>query len=132
MMQSSRTFVFAFVALFSTPSVFAEESCSSITDIICADNAGLNAVCEALLITELADDLSGDTWTVFAPIDDAFEVLGRDNLDALVFGNSTVPLTDLLLFHVIPGQSLTSADLPCVAGQNLVEMANGFSTRTIC
>ena len=106
--------------------------CLTITDIICTEGINLNALCEAITITELNDDLDEDAWTVFAPIDDAFEGLGRDNLDSLVFGNDTVALTDLLLFHIVPGVSLTSDLLPCEAGNNLLEMANGEDSRTLC
>jgi hypothetical protein len=43
-----------------------------------------------------------------------------------------IPLTDLLLFHIVPGVSLTSDLLPCEAGNNLLEMANGKDSRTLC
>jgi uncharacterized surface protein with fasciclin (FAS1) repeats len=108
------------------------ETCVSLADILCADGSNLVALCEAIQISELTDDLEDDVWTIFAPTDSAFEALGRDNLDALVFGNDTVPLTDLLLFHIVPGVSLTSDLLPCEAGNNLLEMANGEDSRTLC
>ena len=110
----------------------SSSSCASITAIVCHDDSNLKALCEAIGISELNDDLNEDTWTIFAPTDEAFEALGRNNLDSLVFGNDTVPLTDLLLFHVVPGLALTSDMLPCEAGNNLVEMANGETSRTIC
>ena len=106
--------------------------CQTIADIICTEGLNLNALCEAITITELDDDLGEDAWTVFAPTDLAFEALGRDNLDALVMANDTVALTDLLLFHIVPGVSLTSDLLPCEAGNNLLEMANGEDSRTLC
>ena len=109
-----------------------EETCKSITSILCTEGNNLNALCEAISISELNDDLAEDAWTIFAPNDEAFQALGRDNLDSLVFGNNTVALTDLLLFHIIPGVSLTSDLLPCEAGDNLSVMANGEDSRTIC
>ena len=109
-----------------------ETPCLSISDILCADGAGTVALCEAVGISGLHDDLADDAWTIFAPTDSAFEALGRDNLDFLVFGNDTVPLTDLLLFHIVPGVSLTSDLMPCEAGNNLLEMANGEDSRTLC
>ena len=111
---------------------FNSTECLTIADIICTEGINLNALCEAITITELNDDLDEDAWTIFAPTDDAFEGLGRDNLDSLVFGNDTVALTDLLLFHIVPGVSLTSDLLPCEAGNNLLEMANGEDSRTLC
>ena len=140
------SFLLALVVLVSASAVvLAEDSnatdinstttisaCSTITEIICDEKSNLNAVCEAIGISELDDDLEQDTWTVFVPTDDAFEALGRDNLDSMVFGNDTVPLTDLLLFHIVPGVALTSDLLPCQAGENLLEMANGYDSRTKC
>jgi uncharacterized surface protein with fasciclin (FAS1) repeats len=129
----------ALVVLFSAPFVATGQDdnstdveCSSITDILCTPGAGLKAICEAIEISELNDDLAEDSWTIFAPTDEAFMALGRENLDSLVFGNDTVPLTDLLLFHVFPGVGLTSDLLPCEAGNNLLEMANGKDSRTLC
>ena len=111
-------------------------TCTPITDILCNDednNYSTKAVCEAIKISELDDDLNEETWTIFAPNDKAFEKLGRQNLDYLVFNTSdTVPLVDLLLFHVIPGIGLSANELPCVAGSNLIEMANGEDSRTLC
>jgi uncharacterized surface protein with fasciclin (FAS1) repeats len=111
-------------------------TCTPITDILCNDednNYSTKAVCEAIKISELDDDLNEETWTIFAPNDKAFEKLGRQNLDYLVFNTSdTVPLVDLLLFHVIPGLVLSTNELPCVAGSNLIEMANGEDSRTLC
>jgi uncharacterized surface protein with fasciclin (FAS1) repeats len=86
--------------------------------------------CDALEITGLNEQLESDVWTVFAPTDDAFAALGDDNLAYLY--NDTATLTDLFLFHVIPGVELSSSDLPCVAGSNLLTMANGDDTRTLC
>lgn len=133
----------ALVAILSAPStvmglvvgeddVFNTTECLSIADIICTEGLNLNALCEAITITELDDDLNEDAWTIFAPTDLAFEALGRDNLDALVMANDTVALTDLLLFHIVPGVALTSDLLPCEAGNNLLDMANGETSRTLC
>jgi uncharacterized surface protein with fasciclin (FAS1) repeats len=90
----------------------------------------LATLCDALEVTGLYDDLESDMWTVFAPTDDAFGLLGDDNIAYLY--NDTSVLTELLLFHVVPGESLLAEDLPCVAGSNLVTMANGEDTRTLC
>eukprot|EP00532_Pseudo-nitzschia_australis_P003110 CAMPEP_0168185936 /NCGR_PEP_ID=MMETSP0139_2-20121125/14131_1 /TAXON_ID=44445 /ORGANISM="Pseudo-nitzschia australis, Strain 10249 10 AB" /LENGTH=370 /DNA_ID=CAMNT_0008107843 /DNA_START=197 /DNA_END=1309 /DNA_ORIENTATION=+ len=136
MMTIPNSFLLALVVLVSASAVLAQDdnstACSTIAEIICDEKANLNAVCEAIIISELDDDLEQDTWTVFVPTDDAFEALGRDNLDSMVFGNDTVPLTDLVLFHVVPGVALTSDLLPCQAGVNLLEMANGHDSRTKC
>lgn len=148
-MNSIASILLALVGLLSAPSAVtcqmefdgnstdieetaAPTECASISDILCADGSGLVAICEAVGLSGLTDDLDDDMWTIFAPIDSAFEALGRDNLDSLIFGNDTIPLTDLLLFHIVPGVSLTSDLLPCEAGNNLLEMANGEDSRTLC
>jgi len=131
-------------------------NCTTITDIVCnnydqdgenaADGAGvyqLAALCEAITIGELEDDLKEETWTLFAPNDDAFQALGRKNLDSFVFGNWNTTnnvadntdnaLTELLLFHLVgDNQALAASELPCVAGSNLITMANGENSRTQC
>ena len=143
---TTRSFLLALVALVSISSIangqtdseslFDTDSnstdCESITDILCNGEEDLSALCEAVSISELHDDLDEDTWTIFAPTNDAFEAIGRDNLDSFVLANDTVPLTDLLLFHIVPGVALTSVLLPCEAGKNLLEMANGEDSRTLC
>jgi len=142
---TTSSILLALVALLSAPTVVSglldedsnsteipTETCESITAILCTEGNNLNALCEAVAISDLSDDLAEDAWTIFAPTDDAFEALGRDNLDSLVFGNDTVALTDLLLFHIVPGVSLTTDLLPCEAGNNLLEMANGRDSRTLC
>jgi len=68
-----------------------------------------------------------DTWTVFAPTDDAFDASGI-TIDAL----SDYTAIRMLLFHEVKDKVLTSADLKCKTGENLIEMGSGQSTRTIC
>ena len=142
-MYSILTTTFAvIIALCGMPTVIVVNgqdvttTCTPITDILCNDednNYSTKAVCEAIKISELDDDLNEESWTIFAPNDKAFEKLGRQNLDYLVFNTSdTVPLVDLLLFHVVPGIGLSANELPCVAGSNLIEMANGEDSRTLC
>jgi len=125
----------------------SNSNCTTITDIVCNsddnDDFSLKALCEAITISELEDDLNEDTWTLFAPNDDAFEALGRQNLDSYVFGNGNGnnnntdndnTLTELLLFHLVAGstKALSANELPCVAGSNLITMANGEDSRTMC
>ncbi len=50
----------------------------------------------------LVDTLNGDEFTVIAPVNDAFEKIPKDDLDALA-GNAD-ELTKVLTYHVIPGQ----------------------------
>jgi transforming growth factor-beta-induced protein len=68
----------------------------------------------------LADESA--TFTVFAPTDAAFEVLGQDTIDALLADTDT--LSDILLYHVVSGQAVDAETALTLAGQ-VVEMANG-------
>ena len=83
-------------------------------------------LCEALIFTELDDDLDGGSWTVFGPTDDSFyELIDRLEL------NSTEDLgkeklTELLLYHAVPNE-LKFDDLQC--GDHL-QMASGEASLT--
>jgi uncharacterized surface protein with fasciclin (FAS1) repeats len=68
----------------------------------------------------LADE--AQTFTVFAPTDAAFEVLGQETIDALLA--DTDRLSDILLYHVISGQAVDSGTALSLAGST-VEMASG-------
>jgi transforming growth factor-beta-induced protein len=83
----------------------------------------------AVIAAGLADDLSGDgPFTVFAPTDAAFTALPAGVLDALL-ADPTGALADVLLYHVVSGQSL-STDLsngqviPTLLGQNVTISIN--------
>ena len=71
--------------------------------------------------------VSADTWTVFAPTDEAIESSGLAIDDVAAYS-----AIRLLLFHEVKGQALTVSDLNCAAGDNLIEMGSGQATRTIC
>lgn len=51
---------------------------------------------------DLVDTLNGDEFTVLAPTDEAFEAVPEEDLEAL--GADADALTDVLTYHVIPGQ----------------------------
>lgn len=51
---------------------------------------------------DLVDTLNGDEFTVLAPVDDAFAEVPEEDLEAL--GSDADALTDVLTYHVIPGQ----------------------------
>ena len=70
----------------------------------------------------LADETQ--TFTVFAPTDEAFAVLGEDTINALLADTDT--LSDILLYHVIAGQAVDGETAQSLAGTT-VEMANGDS-----
>jgi len=68
----------------------------------------------------LGDD--DETFTVFAPTDEAFAALGQDTIDALLGDTGT--LSDILLYHVVPGVALDAASAFDLAGSR-VTTANG-------
>jgi uncharacterized surface protein with fasciclin (FAS1) repeats len=94
----------------------------SIVDIALAspDLTTLVAALQAAdLVGTLADETS--TFTVFAPTDDAFAVLGEDAINALLADPTA--LSDVLLYHVIAGAAADSIDATALYGE-FVTMAN--------
>lgn len=51
---------------------------------------------------DLVDTLNGDEFTVIAPVDEAFDAVPEEDLSALAEDSDM--LTDVLTYHVIPGQ----------------------------
>ena len=80
------------------------------------------ALVAALQTAELVDTLSGnETFTVFAPSDEAFAAAGID-LDTYDTVEEISALVDILLYHVVAGETL-STDLS--EGTTTVTAANG-------
>src|SRR5690606_27208246 len=95
----------------------------SIVDVA-VDNGNFTTLVAALQATGLDDVLDDmdSTFTVFAPTDGAFALLGQDTIDALLADTDT--LSDILLYHVISGAEVDSSAAIASAGST-VEMANG-------
>ena len=74
-------------------------------------NDDFETLVTAVVAAGLVDTLSDESaeFTVFAPTDDAFAELDSDDLTNLI-NNDTANLSDILLYHVIPGIVL-SGDL---------------------
>jgi uncharacterized surface protein with fasciclin (FAS1) repeats len=64
---------------------------------------------------------SSSTFTVFAPTDDAFALLGQETIDALLADTDT--LSDILTYHVISGE--VNAATAISAAGTTVDMVNG-------
>jgi uncharacterized surface protein with fasciclin (FAS1) repeats len=87
--------------------------------------------CAALQRTGLTDELDGGVWTVFAPTNEAFSSsLTQENIDTL--SDDTSLLREIILFHTVEGRIITKSELPCTAGENLIEMTNGRDARSLC
>ncbi|MCW4386103.1 fasciclin domain-containing protein [Salinibacterium sp. SYSU T00001] len=52
----------------------------------------------------LVDTLNGDEFTVFAPVDSAFEELDQATVEMLMLPENAEMLTSILTYHVVPGQ----------------------------
>jgi uncharacterized surface protein with fasciclin (FAS1) repeats len=112
------------------PRLMPSSSCWRSVDVACEDE-NLSILCSALQATDLDAVLNqAGPFTVFAPIDDAFLALGENTLAALleeVVGLES--LTDILLYHVVPNESILADELICLGE---LQMANGEFTRTLC
>jgi uncharacterized surface protein with fasciclin (FAS1) repeats len=72
----------------------------------------------------LVDTLNGEgPFTVFAPTDEAFAALPAGVLDALLLPENKDVLTQILTYHVVPGEVLaadvTDGDVATVEGQSV-------------
>ena len=96
----------------------------SIVDVATA-NGSFTTLIAALEATGLDTTLSDmdSKFTVFAPTDDAFALLGQDVIDSLLADTDT--LSDILTYHVISGEVDSSAAISSAG--SLVEMVNGDS-----
>lgn len=84
-------------------------------------NPCLTTLTAAVTEAGLVDTLNGEgPFTIFAPVDDAFEAVPEDTLQGLMADQEA--LTDVLTYHVVSGQALQASDL---AGMESVETANG-------
>lgn len=104
-------------------------SSNTITQVA-QNTSDLSTLVTALRTAELADDLdaSGETFTVFAPVNSAFTSIEADSLltkDAL--------LNKVLTYHVVPGQAITSGQISdgqtvtTLEGSDLTFNVNGSS-----
>ena len=104
-----------------------DEQKSDVTKTTIVDaatsNGNFTTLLAALKATGLDSTLSDtqSTYTVFAPTDEAFALLGQNTIDALLADTET--LSDILTYHVISGE-VNSATAIGLAGTT-VDMVNG-------
>jgi uncharacterized surface protein with fasciclin (FAS1) repeats len=102
---------------------------ASIVDVA-VNNGSFTTLVAALQATGLDTVLDDpeSTFTVFAPTDAAFALLGQDTIDALLADPDT--LKDILLYHVVSGSEVLQDAAITVAqsGSNKVDMANERQT----
>lgn len=89
----------------------AQETNDNIVDVLAKDNR-FETVYEAVLAAGLANDLASadNSYTVFAPRNSAFARLVAANPGALdiLLADPEGLLTDILLYHVVPGKLMSS------------------------
>lgn len=107
------------------PPIPEPEPAQTIVDVA-SDSDDFTTLVAALEATGLDETLDDEdaTFTVFAPTDDAFALLGQETIDALL--TDTDQLSDILLYHVISGAEIDAEAAVASAGTT-VEMANGQS-----
>lgn len=115
----------------SVPKPVVEEpgSCKTIDQVMC-DDPDFSILCHLLETANIRDLVAGESWTLFAPNNNAFLRLPPDYVEALT--DDVVVLDHLLKFHLVENEVLFKDDLPCIAGHNLIGMANGKDSRTLC
>jgi|GEM_PF-221446 len=108
-----------------TPTPTPEPELTTVVDAaVAAGNfTTLVAALQATSLDAVLDDPDG-SFTVFAPTDAAFALLGSDTITALLADTDT--LSDILLYHVVSGAEVDSTTAVSIAGTT-VEMANGDS-----
>lgn len=90
-------------------SMGSNPSTASEADIVdTASTAGqFNTLVTAVKAADLVETLKGPgPFTVFAPTDEAFAKLPKDQLNALL--NDKQALTEVLTYHVVPGQVMAA------------------------
>ncbi|MBM2575846.1 fasciclin domain-containing protein [Jannaschia sp. Os4] len=71
---------------------------------------GFETLLAAATAAGLAETLSTGEYTVFAPTDEAFAALPEGTVENLLLEENRQQLTDILLYHVVPG-TVMSTDL---------------------
>jgi uncharacterized surface protein with fasciclin (FAS1) repeats len=89
----------------------------------------LSTLVSAVQAADLVETLQGEgPFTVFAPTNEAFTAVGQDTLDTLLAPEGKDQLTDILTYHVVPGE-LKAADLE--DGQELETVQGGTLTVSV-
>lgn len=117
------------LAFFSSTSVLATDgNCTTtIVDVVC-DTDDTSTLCELITGSVFtAGALSTETFTLFAPTNDAFASMDTELFDDLV--NCTAAMNSIFAFHTVYGSSVYSTDLDC--GERIT-MSNGDDSRTVC
>jgi uncharacterized surface protein with fasciclin (FAS1) repeats len=99
----------------ASPSPSAEETmdteAGTIVDVA-AGTEGFETLVTAVGAADLTETLNGEgPFTVFAPTDEAFAAVDQATLDLLLLPSNQEALADVLTYHVVPDEILSS-DIP--------------------
>jgi uncharacterized surface protein with fasciclin (FAS1) repeats len=101
----------AFVACNDDDSPTGPEITQNIVEIAAA-TPDVSTLVTALTAAGLTDDLqAAGPFTVFAPVNSAFDALGADVVAALLEAGNADLLTEILTYHVVAGTAAFSNDL---------------------
>lgn len=112
------------VGMSQEPVAVAASSNPLLTQLVAAVSGELNPD------VNLVDTLNGDEFTVFAPVDDAFAALDGETVEMLQTPEGAETLTDVLTYHVVPGQMAPDAiagELETVQGDTVMVEGEGDS-----
>ena len=85
-----------------------------------SNNPALSTLVSAVSAANLVDTLNGPgPFTIFAPANSAFEKIPADTLNSVLADKAT--LTDILTYHVIAGEKLSSTQLEEMGSAKTVE-----------
>ena len=104
--------------------VMEEEAGTGTIVEVASSTEGFSTLVAAVSAAGLVDTLNGEgPFTVFAPTDDAFAALPAGVLDALLLPENKDVLTQILTYHVVPGQvmaaDVTDGEVATVEGQSV-------------
>jgi|SRR6478735_5468341 len=115
----------------------AETPAAAEQDIVAlaSGTPDLSTLVSAVGAAELVETLQGEgPFTVFAPTNDAFAAVGQETLDELLAPEGKAQLTDILTYHVVPGELMASdlqdgQELETVQGGKLQVSVEGDTVR---
>jgi transforming growth factor-beta-induced protein len=100
-----------------------------------SNNPALTTLVAAVKAAGLVDTLNGPgPFTIFAPINSAFDKLPAGTVETLVKPENKDKLTSILTYHVIAGKKLSSADLAKMASLTTIngkELKIAVSGKTV-
>ncbi len=119
----------------SPSEAMTEEAMESGTIVeVASDNPDFSTLVAAVTAADLGETLSGEgPFTVFAPTNEAFEALPAGLLDKLLLPENKEVLTQILTYHVVAGEVMSTdiepGKVPTVEGEDItIKVTDGTVT----